>query len=146
SKIFSRNLKHPHLELRGEKGKNYILLDRKTQLTYVFQKWARGRLWLSQIRDRNDNTIDFHYNDLTGLYAVCRSNGDSIEVQSVDWKIYRISMGGRELARYAYTKRGYLMEAHSFQYGSLFYQYNARTFITSWRDTKATRVHYVYDG
>src|SRR5262249_31835954 len=57
-----------------------------------------------------------------------------------------ISMGGRELARYAYTKRGYLMEAHSFQFGSLFYQYNARAFITSWRDTKATRVHYVYDG
>jgi RHS repeat-associated protein len=143
--VYSRNIKYPHLELRGEKGGELVLFDKKTQQRYVFSTWAWDRLWLSRILDRNDNAIEFIYNSY-GLYEVRRSNGDVLNVESRNWKIYRVSIYDQELVQYVYDRSGFLKEAHSFQNGSFFYDYDERGYVLSWRDTKATQVLYAYDA
>ncbi|REF25783.1 RHS repeat-associated protein [Xenorhabdus cabanillasii] len=160
----SINPEHPNFKLSRYK-QGLILSDRDRLISKYFtfpatvfpattesdpDKESTQRLWLSEYRDHNDNTIQFHYSERNQLIKVTHSDGPELALlyreDGLLEEIRRTDNGLNEmLARYGYHDNGWLADADSTQTYHLFYEYNEQGLISRWSDHDQTAVDYVYD-
>jgi len=81
--INSANVRMPHLEMMGRKGRDVFILDRLEQLIYFFGRNDGDRILLTSIEDRNENKITFHY-DTDSLIELRHSEGFAVDLMSKD--------------------------------------------------------------
>ncbi|MBD2795497.1 PAAR domain-containing protein [Xenorhabdus sp. 18] len=151
----SFNPEHPNFKLsRSQQG--LILSDRNSSIRKYFSlstttEQDNTLCWrLTEHRDRNDNTIRFHYNEQYQLIKVTHSDGPELVLlyreNGLLEEIRRTDHGLNEvMARYRYHDNGWLADADSTQSYHLFYEYNEQGLISRWSDNDQTAVDYVYD-
>ncbi|WP_275377682.1 RHS repeat-associated core domain-containing protein [Xenorhabdus bovienii] len=152
----SINPEHPEFTLsRQQQG--FVLTERNQPVRKYFtqpgisattdtQRWQ-----LAALRDRNGNTIEFHYDEQYQLNRVTHSDGPELVLlyreDGLLTEIRRSDSGLNEvMVRYDYHDNGWLAEADSTQQFHLFYEYNAQGWIKRWSDGDQTAVDYVYDA
>ncbi|PHM34690.1 RHS repeat-associated core domain-containing protein [Xenorhabdus szentirmaii] len=152
----SINPAHPEFTLsRHQQG--FMLTERNQPVRKYFtqpsiSETADTQRWqLSALRDRNDNSIDFHYNGQGQLNRVTHSDGPELVLlyreDGLLTDIRRSDNGLNDvMVRYGYHDNGWLAEADSAQHFHLFYEYNAQGWIKRWSDGDQTAVDYVYDA
>ncbi|PHM73081.1 RHS repeat-associated core domain-containing protein [Xenorhabdus kozodoii] len=152
----SINPEHPEFTLSRQK-QGFVLAERNQPVRKYFTQpgiavTAGAQRWqLAALRDRNDNTVGFHYNaqgqldrvthsDGLALVLVYREDGLLAEVRRTDNNLNAV------MVRYDYHDNGALAEADSTQHFHLFYEYNAQGLISRWSDGDQTAVDYIYDA
>ncbi|MBE8596495.1 RHS repeat-associated core domain-containing protein [Xenorhabdus sp. BG5] len=151
----SVNPEHPNFKLSRYK-QGLILSDRHSSIRKYFtlptatEKDGTLSWRLTEHRDRNDNTIRFHYSEQHQLIKVSHSDGPELILlyreNGLLEEIRRTDNGLNEvMARYRYHDNGWLADADSTQTYHLFYEYNEQGLISRWSDNDQTAVDYVYD-
>ncbi|WP_244590745.1 RHS repeat domain-containing protein, partial [Xenorhabdus mauleonii] len=125
------------------------------QLTLSFEHQDGERRLLSAIRDRHDNRIMFHYDDLYDegvpqLAQITHTDGyrllldyDQNRLVSVEYLTDELR---QRLVTCQYDERGYLSECDTFQHSHLWHEYDTHGYMTRWHDSDATDVSMGYDG
>ncbi|CAB3767323.1 hypothetical protein B7G54_29730 [Burkholderia puraquae] len=144
------NLRDPRYRLVGSRLEPR-LLDRETRQLRFFAPLADGQTSrLERIEDLDRNAIDFAYRADGRLSSLAHSDGYRLELiyQGSHREPTRIVLHDangnmRVLVEYEYC-RGMLVEVASFQFGRFRYEYDEHGWMTRWRDSDQTDVHYVY--
>ncbi|PEH84266.1 AHH domain-containing protein [Burkholderia gladioli] len=146
------NLREPRYRLVGCR-REPRLIDRDTRQVRVFAPLDAERASrLERIEDLDGNAIAFAYDEAGRLAELRHSDGYRLEL-AYDRDapcperivLHDADGGAQTLVEYAY-RHGQLVRAASFQFGTLGYEYDARGWMTNWRDSGRTDVHYLYDG
>jgi len=145
----SRNLRAAHYHLRGTRQRAR-LFDSRYQQTLIFETTEShphiGRL--SAIEDRNNNRIDFLYEN-DHLRRVAHSDGEVFVVGTTpEGFIATVTRDGdgEPLLRYGYDSSGALTEARSLFGGEFHYAYTEQGWLNHWQDSGATCVDIAYDS
>ncbi|WP_237385860.1 RHS repeat-associated core domain-containing protein [Xenorhabdus sp. Sc-CR9] len=152
----SINPEHPDFTLsRAKQG--LVLTDRNHPVRKYFTLLGASSLsgekrWLlAEHRDRNGNTLHFHYGEQHQLIKVTHSDGPELVLgyreDGLLTEIRRSDNGLNEvMAQYGYHDNGWLADADSLQQFHLFYDYNEQGLISRWSDGDQTAVDYRYDA
>ncbi|MDC9623801.1 PAAR domain-containing protein [Xenorhabdus sp. XENO-7] len=152
--VFSVNLHAGHYLLFGELRGELHIFDRQSQLTLSFEHRDGECRLLSAIRDRHDNRITFHYDDLHDegipqLAQITHSDGYRLLLDYDQHRLVTVEYLTDELRQRLvtcqYDKRGYLSESETFQYSHLWHEYDTHGYMTRWYDTDTTDVSMGYD-
>lgn len=142
------SFKLPKYKLSGNRSKA-VIFNQDDQLFYIFEpSQIEDRCsFLTQIKDRNGNHIDFIY-DNGFLVEIIHSDGAKFKVDVDDYghlkALYRKDYD-EALVQYEYDKKFNLLVAKGHLTSPMYYQYNEKNWITCWHDTGATQVFYKYD-
>ncbi|WP_096721880.1 DUF6531 domain-containing protein [Paraburkholderia acidicola] len=145
------NLREPRYRLIGSRLEPRVL-DRDTRKLLIFAPLQEGRASrLERIQDLDGNAIVFGYDVDHRLSTLAHTDGYRLDVQyhsgqrSPERIVLHDTEGGtRTLVEYRYQS-GMLAAVASFQFGLFRYEYNTHGWMTRWRDTDQTDVHYLYD-
>ncbi|WP_208605098.1 PAAR domain-containing protein, partial [Xenorhabdus eapokensis] len=151
----SINPDHPEFTLSRQK-QGFVLTERNNPVRKYFTRLAVTeeetvqRWLLTEHRDRNGNTVRFHYNDTHQLEKVTHSDGPELRLfyreDGLLADIRRTDNGLNDvMICYGYHVNGWLAEADSTQQFHLFYDYNEQGLISRWTDGDQTAVDYAYD-
>ncbi|WP_323856199.1 hypothetical protein [Xenorhabdus koppenhoeferi] len=140
----SINPEHPDFTLsRAKQG--LVLTERNHPVRKYFTLLGASSLsgekrWLlAEHRDRNGNTLHFHYDEQHQLIKVTHSDGLDLVLgyreDGLLTEIRRSDNGLNEvMAQYGYHDNGWLADADSLQQFHLFYDYNEQGLISRWSD------------
>ncbi|SFK36615.1 YD repeat-containing protein, partial [Xenorhabdus mauleonii] len=123
-------------------------------MTLSFEHQDGERRLLSAIRDRHDNRIMFHYDDLhyegvPQLSQITHSDGYRLLLDYDQHRLISVEYLTDELRQNLvicqYNDRGYLSECQTFQHSHLWHEYDTHGYMTRWHDSDATDVSMGYD-
>jgi RHS repeat-associated protein len=146
------NLREPRYRLIGKRDEPRIF-DHETRQVLVFAPLVDGGTSrLERIEDLSGNAASFSYDGSGRLAGVAHTDGYRLEViyhgakREIDQIVlHDVSGGSQTLVEYGYDG-SMLTQVASFQHGHFHYTYDANGWMTSWRDTDQTDVHYLHDG
>ncbi|WP_339373552.1 RHS repeat-associated core domain-containing protein [Xenorhabdus sp. KJ12.1] len=149
NQILGRNRHILHCLLTGELDGELRLVNKQSQQTFHFNHIDGNRRRLSAITDRQQNHIQFIYNDQHQLIEVIRNDGFRLTLHYQDhqlWAVdYHFQQIQQRLVTCHYDKYGYLAECDAFQQNHLWHEYTAQGYMTRWHDTDKTDFYIHYD-
>ncbi|MGW1627056.1 RHS repeat-associated core domain-containing protein, partial [Streptomyces sp. NPDC002172] len=142
----------PHLPLTRQEDGGYRITDSLTGHTRHFARPnADSIALLTRISDRNNNTIEFHYNAEGTPQAIRHSGGYHLKLTTDEGRVTALALAAAAddgtdvvVKRYGYTD-GNLTSVTNSSGLPLTFTYDERLRVTSWVDTNQRRYHYSYD-
>ncbi|MDJ1162765.1 RHS repeat-associated core domain-containing protein [Burkholderia gladioli pv. gladioli] len=145
------NLREPRYRLVGSCTEPRIL-DRDTRRLLIFAELSEvGAARLERIEDLDGNAIRFGYDEQGRLAELAHSDGYRVALHYHGEQRYPLAIVLHDadgivhrLVDYVH-QGGRLVEVASRQFGGFRYDYDDNGWMTRWRDTDQTEVHYRYD-
>ena len=145
------NLREPRYRLIGTRDEPRIF-DHETRQVLVFAPLAEAHTSrLERIEDLSGNACTFTYDADGRLDGLVHTDGYRLDIlyrgtkREVDQIVlYDVSGKPHTLVEYGYDG-AMLARVASFQHGHFNYTYDHNGWMTAWRDTDQTDVHYLYD-
>ena len=146
------NLRESRYHLEGTRATPRILDDETRHILWFAPLVDDAVSRIERVEDWNGNAIDFEYDTQGRLTTLRHTLGDALvltylgaarTVSSIT--LHEASGDTHRLVDYAY-EGGMLTQVSSLQHGQFHYAYDARGWMTSWRDTDQTEVRYAYDS
>ncbi|WP_345524649.1 putative T7SS-secreted protein, partial [Streptomyces echinatus] len=141
----------PRWPLERHTDGSYTLTDPDTGIVRHFlappgtEPGDNGSAPLAEIADRNGRTIIAEYDEEGAPLALTHSGGYRLTFTTENRRITSLSLGGTEIARYAYSEEGHLTEVTKSSGIPTRFAYDAEGRIASWTDTNGSSYSFEYD-